>query len=165
MIETPLNARSDETESRESPVQNPVLRTGLYTGALLIIAMLGALVAANRVPGLERYAFERNAACAALFILLMLIPVVRFLNRPLRMFGAAMIAWVMLVCAYDLSGLFFKDLFDVLRTPLQALVEGTIVYGLFAVGSWVCAMLLHARRHPITPGRIKAAREAARHSR
>lgn len=162
MIETPSVV---QTEHSDSPVENPVLRTGLYTGALLIIVMLGALVAANRIPALERYAFERNAACYTLFVLLMLVPVVRFLNRPLQMFGAAAIAWVMLVCAYDLAGYYFKDLYAVLRTPFQVLVEGAIVYALFAVGSWVCGMLLLARRLPIAPGRIKAAREAARHIR
>ena len=37
--------------------------------------MLGALVAANRVPALEKYAFERNGSCYTLFVLLMLAPV------------------------------------------------------------------------------------------
>jgi hypothetical protein len=140
------------------------IRTGLYGGALLIVAMLGALVAANRMPALEKYAFERNAACYTLFVLLMLVPVIRFLTRPLKMFGAAMIGWVIFLAAYDLTAFYFRDLFQVLRTPFQALIEGTVVYGIFAVGSWVCGMLLHARRHPIAPRR-KAAREAARHSR
>ena len=75
-----------------------------------------------------------------------------------------MIGWVMFVAAYDLTGLYFRDLFQVLRTPFQALVEGAVVYGIFAVGSWVCGMLLHARHHPMSPGR-KAASEAARQSR
>src|ERR1700689_4036911 len=160
------------TEIPSTLRQNPIpalpsgsaIRTGVYGGALLIIAMLGALVAANRMPALEKYAFERNAACYTLFVLLMLVPVIRFLTRPLKMFGAAMIGWVMFVAAYDVTGFYFRDLFQVLRTPFQALREGTVVYGIFAVGSWVCGMLLHARRHPMTPGR-KAASEAARHSR
>ncbi len=148
----------------QAPPSGSALRTGLYGGALLIVAMLGALVAANRMPTLERYAFERNASCYTLFVLLMLVPVVRFLTRPMQMFWAAMIGWVMFVAAYDLTGLFFRDLFQVLRTPFQVLVEGAVVYGIFAVGSWVCGMLLHARRHPMLPGR-KAASEAARQSR
>jgi hypothetical protein len=162
MIEIP----SDETEM-PIPVEpaGSVLRTGLYGGALLIVAMLGALVAANRVPTLEHYAFERNAACYTLFVMLMLVPVVRFLTRPAQMFGAAMIGWVMFVAAYDLTGMFyFRELFQVLRWPFQALMEGTVVYGIFAVGSWVCGMLLHARRNPVLPGR-KSTSQAARHSR
>ncbi len=142
-----------------------VIRTGIYCGSFLIVAMLGALVAANRMPGLEKYAFERNASCYTLFVLLMLVPVVRFLTRPAQMFASAMIGWVMFAAAYDLSSYYFHDLFQVLRTPLQALVEGTVVYGFFAVGSWVCGMLLHARNHPVVPDRKSAAREAARHNR
>lgn len=160
MTEPQLSARQDSTPLHSGSV----LRTGIYGGALLIVAMLGALVAANRVPALEKYAFERNAACYTLFVLLMLVPVIRFLTRPLQMFGAAMIGWVIFIGAYDLAGFYFPDLFQVLRTPFQALMEGAVVYGIFAVGSWVCGMLLHARRHTLTPRR-KTANEAARHSR
>ena len=142
-----------------------VLRTGIYCGSFLIVAMLGALVAANRMPTLEKYAFERNAVCYTLFVLLMFVPIVRFLTRPLQMFASATLAWVMFAAAYDLAGLYFRDLFQVLRTPLQALIEGAVVYGFFAVGSWVCGMLLHARNHPVAPGRSAAAREASRHNR
>ena len=142
-----------------------VLRTGIYCGSFLIVAMLGALVAANRMPTLEKYAFERNAVCYTLFVVLMFVPIVRFLTRPLQMFASATLAWVMFAAAYDLAGLYFRDLFQVLRTPLQALIEGAVVYGFFAVGSWVCGMLLHARNHPVAPGRSAAAREASRHNR
>jgi len=132
---------------------HPVAWTGLYTGALLIIVMLAALVAANRFPSLEPYAFERNAAFAGLFVLIMLLPVLRFLNRPKKMFASAMIGWVLFAGGYNLAGLYFRDLFDVLRTPFQALVEGTAVYGVLAGISWVVVILLHARHHPMAPGR------------
>jgi hypothetical protein len=132
---------------------HPVVWTGLCTGALLTVVMLGALVAANRFPSLEPYAFERNAAFGALFVLIMMLPVLRFLNRPKQMFASAMVGWVLLAGAYNLAGFYFRDLFDVLRTPFQALIEGTAVYGVFAGASWVVGMLLHARRHPMTPGR------------
>ncbi|HTW23187.1 MAG TPA: hypothetical protein VMD78_06285 [Candidatus Baltobacteraceae bacterium] len=154
---TPTEPRN---ETRRS---HPALRTGTYTGALLIVTMLGALVAANRIPSLERYALERNAIFYTVFVLLMLVPVCRFINRPLQMFTASMIGWVLFVIAYDLAGMYFSSLFDV-RTPFQALVEGAVVYGVFAGGSWVAGMLVHARRHPILPGRRKAGREAP-HSR
>src|ERR1700691_2338778 len=100
----------------------PALWTGLYTGTLLVMVMLGALVAANRLPWLDNRALERNAASYGLFVIFMLIPVVRFLNRPIQMFTSAMI-------------------------------EGAVIYGVFAVGSWVGAMILHARHHAITPRR------------
>lgn len=118
--------------------------------------MLGSLVAANRIPGLEKYALERNAASYSLFVLFMLIPVFRFLNRPLRLFGAAMIGWAFFVVAYDIAGIVFHNLFQVLRTPFQALIEGAVVYGVLAVGSWVGAMFLQASREPIAPSRRRA---------
>jgi hypothetical protein len=154
-----------QPKSSGSAASSSVIRIGVYCGALLILVMLGGLVAANRMPELEKYAFERNASAYTLFVLLMLVPIVRFLNRPIQMFASAMIAWVMLAAAYDVAGFYFHDLFQVLRTPLQVLAEGMVVYGIFAVGSWVCGMLLHARNHPVAPGRNAAAREASRHNR
>jgi hypothetical protein len=127
---------------------------GCYTGAMLTVAMLGALVVANRIPALEAYAFERNAASYALFVMLMLLPVLRFLNRPVKMFVASLTGWIILTIAYDFAGLYFHNLFNVLeRTPFEVLAEGAIVYGVLSVAAWVCAMVLHARRHSIAPGR------------
>jgi hypothetical protein len=143
---------------------HPALRTGIYTGALLILTMLGGLVTANRMPDLERYALERNAIFYTLFVMLMLVPVCRFLNRPRQMLTASVIGWVLLVGAYDLAGFYFHNLFEVLRTPFQALVEGAVVYGVLAGASWVAGMLFHARRHPILPGRRRAGSETP-HSR
>ena len=137
----------------QKPLPRPALWTGLYTGTLLVLVMFGALVAANRLPWLDNRALERNAASYGLFVIFMLIPVVRFLNRPIQMFTSAMIAWVMFVIAYDIAGMFFRNLFQILRTPFQAFIEGAVVYGVFAVGPWVGAMVLHARHHAITPRR------------
>jgi len=136
--------------AQERP-NHAVLATGLYTGCLLVIVMLGALVAANRIPGLEQYALERNAASYSLFVLFMLIPVFRFLNRPLRLFGSAMIGWGVFVIAYDIAGMVFHNLFQVLREPFQALVEGSVIYGIIAVGSWLGGILLEAKHHPLQP--------------
>ncbi|HXW54409.1 MAG TPA: hypothetical protein VEJ67_01580 [Candidatus Cybelea sp.] len=134
----------------------PALVTGLYTGSLLVIVMLGALVAANRIPGLEQYALERNAASYSFFVLFMMIPVFRFLNRPLRLFVSAMIAWSIFVMAYDIAGMVFRYLFQALRTPFQAFLEGAVIYGVIAVGSWVGGMVLLARKQPIAPRRRRA---------
>jgi len=161
MTDDTSTPNEQSTKSKRWP---PALRVGIYTGALLIVTMLGGLVTANRIPSLERYALERNGIFYTLFVMLMLVPVCRFLNQPQRMLTASMIGWVLLVGAYDLAGFYFHSLFDVLRTPFQALVEGAIVYGVFAGGSWVAGMLFHARRHPILPGRRRAGSETP-HSR
>lgn len=134
-------------------VASPALRTGLYTGALLIIVMVGSLVAANSLSWLDNRALERNAASYGLFVIFMLIPICRFLNRPLKMFTSAMIGWSMFVLAYDVAGFFFHNLFEALRTPFNAFIEGAIIYGVCAVGSWVGGMALQARQQPIAPRR------------
>ena len=154
-----------EKISSEPNARGPILRTGIYTGALLIIVMWAALVAANRMASLEPYALERNAASYSLFLLFMLIPAARFWNRPFRMFASATIAWVLFAATYEAAGIVFHNLFDSLRhNPLLVLMEGIFVYGLLAVGSWVMEMAIHARHHPIAPAR-KPVREAARHIR
>ena len=139
--------------------------SGLYTGALLVLLMFCALVAANRLPGLEHYALERNAVSYTLFVLAMLIPVERFFSRPGEMYLSAMIAWLIFVVGFDIAGMVFHNLFDSARhTPFLALLEGAVVYGVVAVGSWVGGMLVHARRHPIAP-RPRQAHHPAHHHR
>lgn len=154
MIENSSIEHHDRADERH---EHPAIWTGLYTGTLLIIVMSGALFAANRIPGLEHYALERNAASYSLFVILMLIPVCRFLNRPIQMFASAIIGWTMFAAGYDIAGMLFQNLFDVIHhTPFEALIEGAIVYGVFAVGSWVGGMILHASRHPMAPRHRRA---------
>jgi len=157
--------RSKSEHEAESAPSHPTVRCGIYTGALLVITMLGALVAANRVPSLERHAIERNAISYGLFMLFMLLPVARFWNRPLNMFGAALIGWTLFTAAYDIAGMVFQNLFESVRhTPLEALCEGAVAYGVFSVVSWVVGMFIQARHHSIAPSR-KAANGAVRHMR
>src|SRR5579863_5490050 len=132
--------------------------TGIFTGFLLIVVMLAALVAANRIPALEQYALERNAISYTLFVMLMLAPVCRFRKSSLQMFISGMLGWVLFVAAYDLAGMMFHDLFQALRAPFELLVEGIIVYGVLAVASWVVRMLSSARREPIQPRRRRTDR-------
>ena len=137
-------------------VVSPAIRVGLYTGALLTLVMVGSLIAANRLPWLDNRALERNGASYGLFLAIMLIPIFRFLNRPLKMFYSAMLAWGIFVVAYDLAGMFFHSLFQALRSPFEALLEGAIVYGVCAVGSWVGGMVLLTRQHRIAPRRRRS---------
>ena len=134
------------------------LFTGLYTGAALIVVMLGSLVAANRMPSLEPYALERNGVSYAFFIIFMAFPVIRFMGSPLRMFLAGMLGWVLFVAAYDVAGMVFHNLFYVLRMPFEILIEGSLLYGVLAVTCWVMRMCFHARRHPMVPRRRRSDR-------
>lgn len=141
---------------REAEKFRPVLLTGIYVGTLMVIVMFGALVAANRMPSLEPFALERNAASYGTFVILALIPVLRFLTHPKRMYIAAMIAWGLFVIGYNIAGLFFRNLFVVIRTPMEALVEGSLAYGVLAVAIWVARMAVQASRHPMPPSRRRA---------
>jgi hypothetical protein len=143
-----------ETRGRDNSQRiRPALLTGLYIGALLTIAMLAALVGANRVPRLEPYALERNAASYVAFAILMLVPILVFLKRPLQMFVSAIIAWVLFAAAYRIAGFYFRNLFDGLRTPFVALIEGAVLYGVTAVLCWVAGMAFRMRHRAIAPRR------------
>jgi hypothetical protein len=149
----------------DAPPSSPVLKYGLYTGLAMVTEMTVALVVSNRVSALERYALPRNAFFIGCFCILMLVPVCRFLRAPVQMFSSAMIAWAIFVMGYDLAGLYFERLFDAVhRGPAVMLVDGAVLYGIGAVGSWVVEMIVHACRHSISPDR-RAARAGARHSR
>ena len=146
--------KSREPAGAEPP--NPVLWTGVYVGAMLNIVMIAALVAANRFPSLEPYALERNAASYGLFVLLLLIPVIRFSGRPAQMFAAGFVGWVLFVAGYRMAGFYFHNFFQVLRTPFEALLEGCVLYGVAAVVFWVAGMIFEVRRHAITQPRRPA---------
>jgi hypothetical protein len=159
MTGTPLEPRPPRVSLRHK-----IIFTGIYTGVLLNVVMFGALVAANRVLGLEQYALERNAVSYSAFVIFMLIPILRFFTRPLPMFASAMIGWFLFAIGYDIAGMFFHDLFDSLRhTPFLAVVEGAVVYGVFAVGSWVGGMIMQVRRNP-APLRRQRANHVAEHA-
>ena len=124
---------------------HPAVWTGLYTGSLLVIVMVGALVAANRIPGLERYALERNASSYSLFVIFMLIPVCRFLNRPIQMFSAGIIGWTMFAAAYGALNLaYFLLAFAGLRTWRRRnwAGAGELAFAMAASVVLRCALLL-----------------------
>jgi len=138
---------------REPSALGQALRSGVRMALALTAIMLVALVVANRIPALENYALERNALFTTVFVLVAVSPVLRYRKHPRQMFVAAMVGWVLFVGAYNLAGLFFRELFEVLRTPFEFLVEGAVVYGICAVGLWVMDMIHEARRHPIVSRR------------
>jgi len=137
-------------------VISSTVRVGLYTGAALTIVMVGSLIAANRLSWLDNRALERNGASYGLFLAIMLVPIFRFLNRPPKMFYSAMLAWGIFIVAYDIAGMFFHSLFQALRAPFEAFLEGAVVYGVCAAGSWVGGMVLLTRQHRIAPRRRRS---------
>lgn len=137
-------------------LRNPVLRTGLLTGGLLSFVMAMALIAANRITFLERFAQERNAISGAAFVIVALIPLGRFRRAPSQLFVSGMLGWAVFTLAYLVEGFTFGDLFNVLRMPFVILIYGAAGYGVVAVAIWVCSMALTARHHPIVHTRRRA---------
>ena len=130
----------------------PTLRTGLLTGGLLVLVMLASLFAATRVPGFESFAGTRNDICRAVFGLVMLIPIFRFLTLPRRMFASALIGWTIFAMGYDFAGMYFSNLFTALgHTPFELFVLGIVFYGVVAAVSWVAWMVLAAAHEPAVP--------------
>lgn len=130
-----------------------VLRTGLLTGGLLVAVMFISLYVANHIPQLERVARLRNDVSRLAFGAVMMIPILRFLFQPKRLFSSALIGWLAFTLAYMLAGAWYANLFASLgRTPLEAFLLGMVVYGVVAVASWVTMTLLTASwrpaRHP-----------------
>ena len=154
----PSTAAHPASAHAHAPVKllGPAVRVGLYTGALLTLVMVGSLLAANRFPWLDNRALERNGASYGVFLIIMLIPILRFLNRPSRMFYSALLAWGIFIIAFDIAGMFFHNLFQALRSPFEAFIEGAIVYGVCAVCAWVGSMLLLSRHQRLAPRRRRS---------
>ena len=62
--------------------RNAAIRIGVYTAVCLALVFTAWLFVANRVSALERLAVGRNAAAAALLVLIALVPILRFLTLP-----------------------------------------------------------------------------------
>lgn len=128
--------------------RSPVLRTGAVTGVCLSAVLTAWLIVANAVPRSAEFAGMRNGAAAALVVLLMLIPVGRFLRSPGRLFSAGLTGWAVLTSTYLLLGLYFERLYSRL-TPFHVFILGAVVYGFFAVLSWVTTLMFAARHQPL----------------
>ncbi len=128
--------------------RSPVLRTGAVTGVCLSAVLTAWLIVANHVPRSAEYASKRNSVAAALVILLMLIPVGRFLRSPGRLFSAGLTGWAVLTSTYLLLGLYFERLYSRV-TPFQVFILGGVAYGFFAVLSWVTTLMFAARHQPL----------------
>ncbi len=133
-------------------LRNPALRLGVMTGIYLSAVLAAWLVVANRVPWSAKFADIRNILAAALGALLMLIPIVRFLRNPARLFASGLAGWSVLTCTYWILGLFYERLYSRM-TPFRVFILGAVVYGCGAVISWVAMLVLMARHQPMVATR------------
>lgn len=142
----------------------PVLRTGLLTGGLLVGVMFASLFVANNTPRLEHVAWIRNDVCRLVFGVVMLVPILRFLFQPRRLFSSALVGWVIFTIGYGLAGSWYVNLFTSLgRKPLETFLLGVVTYGVVAVFSWVALLILAANRQPAR--HPQQGTEGARHPR
>jgi hypothetical protein len=129
------------------PSHHPVLRAGISVGTGLCVLSAAWLLLANRVPFLDRFAFERNLAAAAVAGLLLLIPVCRFLKSPGQLFLSGLIAWTMLTLGYGAMVGQFPALDERMGT-FHLFVLGVVVYGLIATLAWVTQLVIHLCLQP-----------------
>ena len=141
-------------------LRNASLRNGVLTGIYLSCIFTAWLWIANRIPRLEPFAGIRNISAAGLVILLMAIPVLRFLHDPVRMFLSGVIAWTLLTLAYLAMEMRFS-LLESRMGALQLFMLGAFSYGFVSVFLWVFLLCAEARHrhtaqvpHPaVSPGR------------
>jgi len=123
------------------------LRTGIFTGAALSVVLVSWVVVANRVAALEPFALARNVAAVAALVMLMAIPVTRFLKSPRALFVSGVLAWAILTFSYMGLEMFFLGL-NRRMGPFQLFMLGAVAYGLLSVFSWVVGMISIARNQP-----------------
>lgn len=114
---------------------------GIFLGVCFSGIGVAWLLLANRVPQMDRFAFERNLALAVMFGVLGLVPACRFVRSPARSFLSGIIAWTILALTYSVA----EILFPRLATRLGAFhlfVLGSVVLGLMAAFAWVMNLLI-----------------------
>src|SRR5579864_8074270 len=137
------------------------LRTGILTGIYLSCVFVAWLEVANRVAELEPYAELRNLVAGATLLLVLAIPVLRFRNRPGKLFVSGLTAWAVLTFTYVAAEMHFT-LLETRMRAFHVFVLGAVSYGFVAVLDWVFLMCAGARHEHIVQSR-EAAVSAGRH--
>lgn len=125
-------------------LRNAAIRTGVYTGVCLSLVFLAWLVIANQVPLLERFAFERNVAAAAVLGFLAAVPVLRFLRVPGNLLASSLIGWMIFSVVYRILCMIYHGLSD-WHSTFQVFVIGNVVYMIFTTLAWIGAIIRRAR--------------------
>lgn len=126
---------------------NSSVRTGVYVGVALSIALSGWVIVANRVPFLDRFALARNLAAVVLLGLLALIPVVRFWRLPGNLLASSLVAWVIFSLTYRVLCLDFAGLAERFSavSAVQIFVLGAVLYMLVVTVSWIGTIIRRVR--------------------
>ncbi|MGA7793600.1 MAG: hypothetical protein WCA19_11225 [Candidatus Acidiferrales bacterium] len=139
------------------------LRTGILTGIYLSCVFVAWLDVANRVAELESYAELRNLVAGAILLLVLAIPVLRFRNRPGRLFVSGLTAWTLLTITYIAAEMHFT-LLNTRMGAFHVFVLGAVSYGFVAVLDWVFLMCVGVRHEHIVHSRETMASAGKQHT-
>jgi hypothetical protein len=128
------------------------LRTGVLTGIYLSCVFVAWLDIANRVKELEPYAELRNLIAGAILVMVLAIPVLRFRNRPGKLFVSGLTAWTLLTLTYMAAEIHFT-LLESRMGALHVFMLGAVSYGFVAVLDWVFQMCVVVRHEHIVHSR------------
>ncbi len=139
------------------------LRTGILTGIYLSCVFVAWLEVANRVAELEPYAELRNLVAGAILLLVLAIPVLRFRNRPGKLFVSGLTAWALLTITYVAAEMHFT-LLETRMGAFHVFVLGAVSYGFVAVLDWVFLMCAGVRHEHIAQSRETMASAGKHHT-
>jgi hypothetical protein len=137
-------------------MRNAALRIGILTGIYLSCIFVAWLLVANRTPQLNSFAGLRNLAAGVAIILLMSIPVLRFHNKPAKIFISGLTAWTLLTLTYVAAEMRFS-LLESRMGALQLFVLGVVSYGFIAVFHWVFLLCAETRHRHLAQARPPSA--------
>jgi hypothetical protein len=130
------------------------LRIGIVTGIYLSGVFVAWLIVANRITALYPFAGVRNAVTAAVILVLLAIPVLRFRHTPGRLFVAGLSAWTVLTMTFVAAGLYFT-LLPSRMGAFHLFTLGAVSYGFLAVLDWVFLMCAGVRhQHMLHSGQV-----------
>jgi hypothetical protein len=123
---------------------NIAVRTGVYCGVALSAAFIAWIFVANRAPFLDAFALERNLTAVILLCLIAMIPVLRFLLAPAKLWISSLIAWAIFSVTYALLSAYFAGLREHFGA-FQVFMLGAVLYMIVATISWLGNIIWRAR--------------------
>jgi hypothetical protein len=145
------------SQARALPVpQDVAVRTGVYVGVALSLILVVWMFLANRVSFLDRFASVRNLVAAVLLALVGLVPVVRFLRLPAKLWLSSLLGWTIFSFIYALLSLVFRGLREHFGA-FQIFILGAVPYMIVATIAWLGKIVWRTwaedsahRHHPVS---------------